>query len=142
MWYRISKIIEQDLKNSIAICIIFRKNKDSIQVLLEKRGTPPDKHKWCLPGGHVQKNEKPIEAAIREIKEETNLILNGKKLHFLNENNINGKKVSVYCCLLEGNQIAKAGSDAEDLSWTLINKLPDLIHNNNELIKKAYQKLF
>ena len=29
--------------------------------------------KWIQPGGHIEKFEKPIEAAIREVKEETGL---------------------------------------------------------------------
>ncbi len=38
---------------------------------------------WIAIGGHVEKNENPIETALREVKEETNLkikILNNKKL--------------------------------------------------------------
>lgn len=31
--------------------------------------------KWMIPGGHVEKYENPAEAAVREVKEETGLII-------------------------------------------------------------------
>jgi 8-oxo-dGTP pyrophosphatase MutT (NUDIX family) len=36
--------------------------------------------KWSLFGGHINNGEKPIQAAIREIKEELDLDLNEKEL--------------------------------------------------------------
>ena len=32
---------------------------------------------WGIPKGHIQENEKPIDGAIRELSEETQIILNG-----------------------------------------------------------------
>lgn len=145
MWYKIAEIDYQELtkkRKFVAACIIFKKQNDKIEVLLEKRGTPPNKNKWCIPGGHVEIGENPIDAAVREIKEETNLTLNPNKLIHLTDNNSKGKFIKVYFCLYEGNEVAKAGSDADDLSWSTIENMPDLIYNNAELIQKAYNKLF
>jgi len=44
-------------------------------VLLIKRGTPPYLGFWSLPGGGTGKGEDPREACIREVKEETGLIV-------------------------------------------------------------------
>lgn len=30
-------------------------------------------HKWCFPGGHIEKNETPKQAAVRETREETGI---------------------------------------------------------------------
>ena len=43
------------------------------QVLLIKRGTEPEKGLWSLPGGRVQLGESIRHAALRELKEESNL---------------------------------------------------------------------
>lgn len=42
-------------------------------ILLIKRGKFPGKGLWALPGGHVEFMEEPFEAAVRELKEETNI---------------------------------------------------------------------
>ena len=52
----------------VASVILFRKHNNKIQVLLERRGAKPGKHKWSLPGGHVETNETPVKAASRELK--------------------------------------------------------------------------
>lgn len=43
-------------------------------ILLIKRGQPPFKDCWALPGGFLKKNETVEECAFRELKEETNLV--------------------------------------------------------------------
>ena len=43
------------------------------EVLLLRRAYPP--HDWVLPGGNAETNESPIETAIREVFEETGLLL-------------------------------------------------------------------
>jgi 8-oxo-dGTP diphosphatase len=37
---------------------------------------------WVIPGGHIQKGEDPLLVAIREIEEETSVIVNNPKLVF------------------------------------------------------------
>lgn len=64
--------MEQNLKAAMAVVI--NQNKE---VLILKRephtGWMPEK--WGLPGGHIEKNESSVDAAVRETKEETNLDL-------------------------------------------------------------------
>ncbi|HIJ08051.1 TPA: NUDIX hydrolase [Candidatus Bathyarchaeota archaeon] len=42
-------------------------------ILLVKRNTPPFKGYWALPGGRCEPGEKPQEAIVREVREETGL---------------------------------------------------------------------
>lgn len=41
------------------------------EVLLIRRGTPPRQGEWSLPGGRIEPGERAVEAALRELREET-----------------------------------------------------------------------
>ncbi|MEM2204262.1 MAG: NUDIX hydrolase [Sulfolobales archaeon] len=47
-------------------------------VLLVKRRNPPSANMWSIPGGHVEPGEGVMEAAVRELLEETGVV--GKPL--------------------------------------------------------------
>jgi ADP-ribose pyrophosphatase YjhB (NUDIX family) len=59
-----------------ASAAIFRDGK----VLLAQRSKPPLKGIWSLPGGHIEPGEKAIEAAHRELNEETGITADLKGL--------------------------------------------------------------
>lgn len=53
--------------------------------------------KWCLPGGSVDKNEKPFGAILREVKEETNIDLNSfETAPSLTHTYENGKSTTIF----------------------------------------------
>lgn len=41
------------------------------EVLLIRRGTPPRLGEWSLPGGRIEPGERAVDAALRELVEET-----------------------------------------------------------------------
>lgn len=44
------------------------------EVLLIRRGTPPRLGEWSLPGGRIEPGEKAVDAALRELHEETGVV--------------------------------------------------------------------
>jgi 8-oxo-dGTP diphosphatase len=49
-------------------------------VLLTKRAGPPFEGMFCLPGGHIEKNEQAKDAILREVKEEIGIDLDPNDL--------------------------------------------------------------
>ena len=53
--------------------ILFAFQNDELTVLLIRRTHDPFARKWALPGGFVGEEEDLYDAALRELKEETNV---------------------------------------------------------------------
>ena len=62
---------QQSWPRAAASAAIFRGDK----VLIAERGHGPRKGYWSLPGGKIEPGEKAAAAAMREIREETGLIV-------------------------------------------------------------------
>jgi ADP-ribose pyrophosphatase YjhB (NUDIX family) len=61
--------------------ITYREGNDAdTQLLLVQRKNEPFKGKWALPGGYVNKGEKTVDAARREVQEETGVEVKNLRL--------------------------------------------------------------
>ena len=53
--------------------LVFRWEQQRPELLLIQRKNPPFQHAWAFPGGFVDQDEDLLQAAQRELKEETGL---------------------------------------------------------------------
>ena len=131
------KTIHYQNPKPTATLICINNNK----ILLVKRAFEPAKGCWSLPGGFIELQETPEDAAKRELKEETNL--NGKVVKLLGNcshfNSIFGD------ILLLGIEIKidnwdglKAGDDALDAELFDINNCPTLAFECHKKIFDMY----
>ncbi|HEX5482453.1 MAG TPA: NUDIX hydrolase [Terriglobia bacterium] len=98
-------------------------------VLLVRRGNPPLKGEWTLPGGMVELGEKVQSAVRREIREETGLRVEPTRLAAIYERIVRlGGRVKYhytvldYVCQVKGGHL-KAGSDVAGARWVAYEEL-------------------
>ena len=60
----------------VAISVVAR---DADRVLLVRRARPPNAGAWALPGGKVELGERLVDAAAREVLEETGIVVDRLK---------------------------------------------------------------
>ncbi len=58
-----------------AIAVVYHENR----FLLVKRKKEPNANTWGFPGGHVELGETALDAAVRELAEETGVVAKGEK---------------------------------------------------------------
>ena len=96
---------------------------------------------WCLPKGHLEGEETPEEAAVREIHEETGI--HGTVLRslgvidywFTGEDRRIHKVVHHFLLTATGGELSVAGDpdgEAEDVAWVSFDDLPERLAYPNE----------
>lgn len=95
------------------------RNPEKAHILLTRRAIEPYKGHWCLPGGHIDRDEPALDAAIREVKEETGLDVS-LRFHsycdeIIPENGIHAV-VIVFEGLALGNPTAQP-DEVEEIRW-------------------------
>jgi ADP-ribose pyrophosphatase YjhB (NUDIX family) len=118
-------IFYQNSKPCVGALIV---NQDKL--LLIKRAEDPFKGYWDIPGGFLEAGEHPEAGAIREIHEETGLLIQLENILgiFMDTYGDSGEPVLniFYTAMVIGGE-ARAGSDATHLHWFALNALPEQI---------------
>lgn len=129
-------------------CIVFALDQQEMElrILLIKRGEEPFKGSWALPGGFVLPDESLIDAAERELYEET-----GLKDIFLEQLYTFGDpkrdprerviSVSYYALVNIENKCLNASTDASDAAWFSLTDLPNLVFDHNRMVECAVERL-
>ena len=110
----------------IPCSVVFIKNENN-QILVLRRSADDRwmPNVWALPGGKAELNETPEEAAIREVKEETNLdVSNLKFVHYLNDKKYN---VSYFTTSTFDGNIKVDQSEHSDYLWISVENLNTII---------------
>ena len=122
--------------------VTFIHNGESI--LLVRRAMDPEKGKWALPGGYVDANEDPRQAAIREAKEETGLHITITRLLDIvftppadGEQGIRPIVIIFEACVVGGT--IQPQDDVDKVEWFTADTLPELAFKSTlETIQNWY----
>jgi 8-oxo-dGTP diphosphatase len=136
------------LKLELAVDIaILTMRENRLQVLVIARKNPPYQGRKALPGGFLRAGEDLPHAAVRELKEETNL--DGEALHLEQlstygapDRDPRGRVVSVaYLALAPDLPIPKAGSDAQQAFWTPVDEVRGtLAFDHDQILDDATER--
>lgn len=88
-------------------------------ILLIQRGREPRKGQWSIPGGKIEKGETLQQALVREIREETGVVVNpGPLIDVLDMIRGDIHYVLIdYICDAPGTEPPIAGDDAQDAGF-------------------------
>lgn len=114
------------------LCLIRKDDSYLLQDRVKK-----DWKGYTLPGGHIEPEESIVDAVIREMKEETGLIVKAPRLCGVKQFPIEGGRYVVF--LFETNQFEGEIIDSDEgkMHWVKISELSDvnLVNDFEELIE-------
>jgi len=144
------KIVETGM--STVDIVIAAPNEGSMnngcKILLIKRGRPPFVGMWATPGGNIDEDEIPLDAAIRELHEETGLLIHPRDFTYVGDfdkpyrDPRNKNCISyAFAIKLDSTQGVTAGDDATECEWIDFNKWEEtnveLAFDHSDIIKSA-----
>lgn len=141
-----NQIIETGM--SCVDLVILVPSGSGYKVLSIKRGKEPFKGMWANPGGNIDEGEKPIYAAVRELEEETGLVIDPGHFYYVGMFNKpwrdpRNKNCVTYAfsVILDDYPKVVVGDDAVEYTWNEVDHNGDMkikmAFDHNEIIKKA-----
>ena len=119
------------------------------RVVLVKRAHPPIQGQWSIPGGVLEVGELVREAAVREAREETGLIVEPGELLGVYDRVLRDpeKRVQYHYVLIDflcrpiGGDL-RAASDASEVCWFQPEDLPtlNLAEDTQEVIRRGFER--
>ncbi len=113
-------------------------------LLLVRRTREPFSNRWNLPAGYLEPNESPAQAALRETREETGLLVEAGLLqgvYFYDDDPRGSGLLIVYRCQVVGGALSES-SEAEDATYFRREELPHgLAGGAHDLAVRAWQEM-
>jgi 8-oxo-dGTP diphosphatase len=124
--------------------VIFTAREGALHILLIRRGLPPFRGKWALPGGFVRPAETLEAAARRELEEETGLReVYLEQLYTFGdpERDPRGRTVTVAYYALIRQAPVRAATDASEAAWFPAARPPALAFDHAQILKTGLLRL-
>lgn len=136
----------QNIKVSVDAVVFGYDPEEGVSVLLITRKYEPFKGVWALPGGLVL-NDESLEAAVkRELKEEAGIDVNYlEQLYSFGKPDRDPRNrvisIAYYGLVRPKDFQISAQTDAENVAWFNIHKLPRLAFDHKQIVEHAIKRL-
>lgn len=126
--------------------VLFTVADNDLRVLLIKRLVSPFKGMWAIPGGFVLKAETLDAAALRELREETNVKdIYLEQLYTFGDPGRDPRTrvitVSYFALVSADKFELRADTDAEEVAWHSMYSLPELAFDHEKILNYALERL-
>lgn len=117
------------------------------RALLVRRESEPFAGAWALPGGFVDEGERPVEAARRELCEETGLVWEGPMVPIgtFGDPGRDPRGWTVSAAFLADvgleTPLVVGGDDAAEAKWFFLDEAPELAFDHSEMLAAAVWRL-
>ena len=119
--------------------------REDDHILLIRRGGEPFEGMWALPGGYLDNGETPLDAAVRELAEETGIFAEREALREVGVWKEPGRDprgrfiTTVFTVTVPTGTVAAAADDAAALVWLPIDTAlaVDLAFDHSEILAAA-----
>lgn len=128
------------LEPKVVVVVVIQRG-DS--VLLGRRNMEPERGMWSFVSGYVDRGEKVEEAAVREVKEETNLDVALDRLLGVFSERGNPHIVIAYCASILNEDISGLMAQADEVSelaFFPLDSLPELAFSSDKHLFSLLQK--
>lgn len=126
--------------------VVFTIKENKLQVLLTKRNKEPFMGRWAIPGGFIRLSENLDDAAMRILKEKTDvediyleqLYTFGDPLRYPNARVI----TCAYFALVKAEDVEHIfeKENVEDVSWHNVYELPEMAFDHKKIIEYSLQR--
>jgi 8-oxo-dGTP diphosphatase len=151
----ILRVLDNDIVDTGMSCVdlvVLFDTGSIYKILSIKRGHPPFVDMWANPGGNIDEGEIPLDAAVRELEEETGLMIPIKYFTYVGSfdkpyrDPRNKNCVShAFVVVLDEMPLVKAGDDATECTWNDVSYdgdvTVDMAFDHAEIIKKSIQSI-
>jgi 8-oxo-dGTP diphosphatase len=127
-------------------CVVLGHERGEEHILLVRRARPPFEGAWALPGGFLDVDETLEQAALRELREETGVVVErAMQLAAFDaiDRDPRERVISVAHLALVADISShppRAADDASEAAWFPLAKVPELAFDHAQMITLGWQK--
>ena len=121
--------------------VILINSKNEILFTVRNKNDNFEPGKYCLPGGHIEEDEEPISAAVRELEEETGISLKESQVQPCGQYFDKKSHINYFCAHYDGDPVVLDEREQQQFEWVSIDDVNDkpLLMNLKENFKNIIE---